>query len=54
MDVIRVSRDRLLKWRQFGVDQQVVMLAEKLAAAGMRVAALTPDKFADWIGEVIR
>ncbi len=29
-------------------------VAEKLAAAGMRIAALTPDKFADWIGEVIR
>jgi Mg-chelatase subunit ChlD len=27
--------------------------AERLATAGMRVAALTPDRFADWLGEVI-
>ena len=29
-------------------------VAQRLAAAGMRVAALSPDKFADWLGEVIR
>ncbi len=29
-------------------------IAQRLAAAGMRIAALTPDKFADWIGEIIR
>ena len=29
-------------------------VAEKLATAGMRIAALTPDRFAQWIGEVIR
>jgi Mg-chelatase subunit ChlD len=28
-------------------------MAERLAAAGMQVAALTPDHFADWLGEVI-
>ncbi|ESQ75235.1 VWA domain-containing protein [Asticcacaulis sp. AC402] len=27
--------------------------AERVAAAGMKVAALTPDRFADWLGEVI-
>lgn len=27
--------------------------AERLVAAGMKVAALTPDHFADWLGEVI-
>lgn len=27
--------------------------AERLQAAGMKVAALTPDRFADWLGEVI-
>lgn len=27
--------------------------AERLASAGMHVAALTPDRFADWLGEVI-
>jgi Mg-chelatase subunit ChlD len=27
--------------------------AERLAAAGMKIAALTPDRFADWLGEVI-
>ena len=27
--------------------------AERLQAAGMAVAALTPDRFADWLGEVI-
>ena len=30
-----------------------VAVAERLAAAGMKVAALTPDRFADWLGEVI-
>lgn len=29
-------------------------VGERLAAAGMRIAALTPDRFADWLGEVIR
>jgi len=29
-------------------------IAERLAAAGMEVAALTPDRFADWLGQVIR
>ena len=29
-------------------------VAGRLAAAGMRIAALTPDKFAAWIGEIIR
>ena len=28
-------------------------IAERLAAAGMKIAALTPDHFADWLGEVI-
>jgi Mg-chelatase subunit ChlD len=28
-------------------------IAERLATAGMKVAALTPDRFADWLGEVI-
>lgn len=28
-------------------------MAERLAAAGMEIAALTPDRFADWLGEVI-
>ena len=28
-------------------------MAERLAAAGMKVAALTPDRFADWLGEVV-
>jgi Mg-chelatase subunit ChlD len=28
-------------------------VAERLASAGMKVAALTPDRFADWLGEVI-
>lgn len=28
-------------------------MAERLAAAGMKIAALTPDHFADWLGEVI-
>lgn len=27
--------------------------AERLVSAGMKVAALTPDRFADWLGEVI-
>ncbi|ESQ82780.1 VWA domain-containing protein [Asticcacaulis benevestitus] len=27
--------------------------AERLQAAGMQVAALTPDRFADWLGQVI-
>jgi hypothetical protein len=27
--------------------------AERLTSAGMKVAALTPDRFADWLGEVI-
>jgi Mg-chelatase subunit ChlD len=27
--------------------------AERLTTAGMKVAALTPDRFADWLGEVI-
>ena len=27
--------------------------AERLASAGMQIAALTPDHFADWLGEVI-
>jgi uncharacterized protein with von Willebrand factor type A (vWA) domain len=27
--------------------------AERLASAGMKIAALTPDRFADWLGEVI-
>lgn len=27
--------------------------AERLVAGGMKVAALTPDRFADWLGEVI-
>ena len=29
-------------------------VAERLSAAGMHIAALTPDRFADWLGEVIR
>ncbi|MBY0320899.1 MAG: VWA domain-containing protein [Reyranella sp.] len=28
-------------------------MAERLAACGMHVAALTPDRFAEWIGDVI-
>lgn len=28
-------------------------VAERLSAAGMHIAALTPDRFADWLGEVI-
>lgn len=28
-------------------------MAERLAACGMKIAALTPDHFADWLGEVI-
>jgi len=28
-------------------------MAERLAGAGMHIAALTPDRFADWLGEVI-
>jgi Mg-chelatase subunit ChlD len=28
--------------------------AEMLAARGMKIAALTPDRFADWLGEVIQ
>ena len=29
-------------------------MAEKLSAAGMKIAALTPDRFADWLGEIIK
>ena len=29
-------------------------MAERLSAAGMRIAALTPDRFADWLGEIIK
>ena len=29
-------------------------VAQRLAVAGMQIAALTPDKFADWLSEVIR
>ena len=29
-------------------------MAEKLSAAGMEIAALTPDRFADWLGEIIK
>jgi hypothetical protein len=28
--------------------------AQMLAARGMEIAALTPDRFADWLGEVIQ
>ena len=28
-------------------------VAERLAGAGMRIAALTPDRFAEWLGERI-
>jgi len=28
--------------------------AQMLAARGMKIAALTPDRFADWLGEVIQ
>jgi Mg-chelatase subunit ChlD len=28
-------------------------MAERLASAGMKIAALTPDRFADWLGEAI-
>jgi Mg-chelatase subunit ChlD len=28
-------------------------VAERLSSVGMKVAALTPDRFADWLGEVI-